>query len=329
LARAYAAVANGHGNQQQPSQAIGTMLEASKRLPNNAFLDDMFFQLAGLYFTAGDYGNAAEAYLQYLATYPAGRSIAEAKFLYGMSLYSSGQADRAIEQLRSFVAKHDTSDRVPEALLQIGEAYFNTNRFAESAESYARVYQRYPKNDNAPLAMLNEGWSYFQAGEPKKMIEVFDRLAVRYPESPLAADAAFSVGDYFYNNKSYDSALVAYQQFVDRFPEHARTDEAKQLIRELGQVEAYKAYEAAMEFFDAKNWKVAIEELTKVMEKFPQTDVVYGCKANIASAHAQLGQRSRALKMFDEIITEWKDIEAARPAVFFSELHKRWIEAGR
>ncbi len=329
LARAYAAVANGHGNQQQPSQAIGTMVEASKRLPNQPFLDDVFFQLAGLYFTAGDYGNAAEAYLQYLTSHPSGHSIAEAKFLYGMSLYSSGQADRAIEQLRSFVAQHDTSDRVPEALLQIGEAYFNTNRFAESAAAYARVYQRYPKNDNAPLAMLNEGWSYYQAGDPGKMIEIFDRLAERYPASPLAADAGFSVGDYFYNNKSYDSALVAYQHFVDRFPDNPRAEEAKQLIHELSQVEAFKAYETAMEFFDAKNWKVAIEELTKVMESFPGTDVVYGCKANIASAHAQLGERRRAVQMFDEIIEQWKDIEAARPAVFFAELHKRWIEAGR
>jgi outer membrane protein assembly factor BamD (BamD/ComL family) len=145
----------------------------------------------------------------------------------------------------------------------------------------------------------------------------------------LAADAAFSVGDYFYNNKSYDSALVAYTRFVERFPDNARAEEAQQLIHELGQVEAYKAYESAMEFFDAKNWKIAIEELTKVMEKFPETDVVYGCKANIASAHAQLGERQRALQMFDEIIEHWKDIEAARPAVFFAELHKRWIEAGR
>ncbi len=329
LARAFAAVANGHGNQQQPSQAIGTMVEATKRLPDNGFLDDVFFQLAGLYFTAGDYGNAAEAYLQYMTAYPNGRSIADAKFLYGMSLYSSGQADRAIEQLRAFVAQHDTSDRVPEALLQIGEAYFNTNRFAESAEAYARVYARYPKNDNAPLAMLNEGWSYFQAGQPERMLEIFDRLALRYPESPLAADAGFSVGDYFYNNKSYDSALVAYQRFVERFPNHARVDEARQLIHELGQVEAYKAYETAMAFFDAKSWKVAIEELTKVMEKFPDTDVVYGCKANIASSYAQLGERRRALQMFDEIIGQWKEIEAARPAVFFAELHKRWIEAGR
>lgn len=329
LARAYAAIANGHGNLQQPSQAIGAMVEGLKRLPNNAFLDDMFFQLAGLYFTGGDHGNAAEAYLQYLTLLPQGHSVVEAKFLYGMSLYSSGQADLAIERLRSFVAQHDTSERVPEALLQIGEAYFNTNRFAESAAAYARVYTRYPKNDNAPLAMLNEGWSFYQAGQPEKMIATFDRLVEMYPGSPLAADAAFSVGDYFYNNKSYDSALVAYTRFVERFPDNPRAEEAKQLIHELGQVEAYKAYEKAMEFFDAKNWKIAIEELTKVMEKFPETDVVYGCKANIASAHAQLGERRRALQMFDEIIVEWKDIEAARPAVFFAELHKRWIEAGR
>ena len=329
LLRSYASVANGYGNLQQPAKAIATMVQAADRVPDNAFLDDVFFQLAGLYFTAGDYGNAAEAYLEYLEKYPKGNSVEEATFLHGMCLYSIGQADKSIEELKSFIARFDTSDRVPEALLQIGEAYFNTNRFAEASAAYARVYKKFPKNDNAPLAMLNEGWSYFQAGEPSRMLEIFDLLSLRYPESPLAADASFSAGDYFYNNKSYDSALVAYQTFVDRFPDNPRSEEARQLIHELGQVGAYREYERAMEFFDAKNWDLAAEELKKVMEKYPNTDVVYGCKANVASALAQSGQRQTALKMFNEIIEQWQNIEAARPAVFFAELHKRWIESGR
>ncbi len=329
LLRSVASVANGYANLQQPSKAIGTMVAATHRVPDNGFLDDVFFQLAGLYFTAGDYGNALEAYRTYVEKYPKGHAVEDATFLQGMCLYSTGQADKSIDALQSFIARFDTSDRVPEAYLQIGEAYFNTNRFAQAAEAYASVYLKYPKNDNAPLAMLNEGWSYFQAGQPDRMLEIFDRLAQRFPESPLAADASFSAGDYFYNNKSYDSALVAYQTFVMRFPENARVEEARQLIHELGQVEAYRQYERAMEFFDAKNWDVAADELKKIMEKYPDTDVVYGCKANIASALAQSGQRQAALRMFTEIIEQWQDIEAARPAVFFAELHKRWIESGR
>jgi outer membrane protein assembly factor BamD (BamD/ComL family) len=123
--------------------------------------------------------------------------------------------------------------------------------------------------------------------------------------------------------------LTAYQQFVTSFTGDPRVEEARVLIKDLSQVEAYKAYEAAMEFFDAKNWAVAVEELTKVANKYPNTEIVYGCKTNIASAYEQLGERKKALAVFEEIIKEWKDLESARTAVFFAEMHKRWIEAGK
>ncbi|MEX0735876.1 MAG: tetratricopeptide repeat protein, partial [Bacteroidota bacterium] len=124
------------------------------------------------------------------------------------------------------------------------------------------------------------------------------------------------------------SALAAYQVFLDRFPDDARAEEARTLMNDLAQVEAYREYEAAMAFFDSKNWSVAVDELTKVMNKYPDSEIVYGCKTNIASSYEQLGERKKALELFDEVIRDWKDIEAARPAVFFAELHKRWIEAG-
>jgi TolA-binding protein len=191
------------------------------------------------------------------------------------------------------------------------------------------VYRKYPQHELSTTALLNEGWSYFQLQQFDTMVATFRAVVQRYPATKAAADAQFTIADYYYNQKQYNDALVAYQEFLAKFPTNARSDEARQLIAELGEVEAYREYEQALAFFDAKNWRVAIAELTKVLERYPNTSIVYGCKTNIASAYEQLGERRRALELFNEIIRDWKDIEAAKPAVFFAEMHKRWIEAGK
>ncbi|MBM4160773.1 MAG: tetratricopeptide repeat protein [Ignavibacteria bacterium] len=327
--RTYVAVSNSYGNLQQHEQAIATLKEAAEKFPANEYVEEVFYQLGLIYYNGGDFRSSAEAFRSHLQRFPDSRFKEDALYFYGFSQYQIGQADESIRTLREFIRTYPNSRRVPKAQLQIGEAYFNTTRFDEAAREYQMVYRQYPQDENAATAMFNEGWSYYQLEQNQKMLETFGNLVQKFPKSRFAADAQFTIGDYYYNQKSYDAALTAYQTFTSLFPDEPRVEEARLLIKDLSQVEAYREYEAAMAFFDAKSWKVAIAELTKVMDKYPNTDIVYGCKANIASAHEQLGERRKAIALFDEIIKDWKEIEAAKTAVFFAEMHKRWIEAGK
>jgi tetratricopeptide (TPR) repeat protein len=327
--RTYVTMSNSYGNLQQHDKAIATLKEAGENYPTNAYLEEVFFQLGMIYYNGGDYRSSAEAFRGHLQRFPTSRFKEDALYFHAYSLYHMGKADEAIKECRAFLQSYPSSKHAPDAQLQIAEAYFNTNRFEEAIREYQALYRRFPQSELAPQAMYNEAWSYYQQQQNDKMLRTFAELIQRFPKSKLAADAQFTIGDYFYNQKSYDSALVAYQAFLEKFPDDARVAEAQTLIKDLNQVEAFREYEAAMAFFDAKNWKVAIEELTKVMNKYPDTEIMYGCKANIASAYEQLGERKKALALFEEIIAEGKDKEAARTAVFFAELHKRWIEAGK
>lgn len=327
--RTYVTMANSYGNLQQHAKAIETLTEAGQKFPANSYIEETFYQLGMIYFSGGDHKSAADAFRNFMQKFPKSKSNEDAFYRMGVSLYESGQAEEAIKTLREFIRTFPRSELCPEAQIQIGEAYFNTNRFADAAREYQVVYRLYPSNDNASLAVFNEGWCYYQSSQTEQMFTTFHQLVARYPKSKHAADAQFTVGDYYYNQKTYDSALLAYQTFLQLFPQDPRIDEAKSLIKDLSQVEAYKGYEAAMAFFEAKNWNQAIQELTGVMNTYPTTDVIYGCKANIASCYEQLGENKKAMTVFDEIIRDWKDQEAARPAVFFAELHKRWIEAGK
>jgi tetratricopeptide (TPR) repeat protein len=327
--RSYVAMSNSYGNLQQHDKAIATLKEAGEKFPGNSYLDEVFFGLGKIYYNAGDYKSGTDAFQSHLLRFPASKFKEDAQYFYALSLYQTGKADTCIKLLREFLNAYPASKRAGAAQMQIAEAYFNTTRFDEATREYQLLYRKYPQDENAALAMFNEGWSYFQMKQQERMLECFKNLVIKHPSTKVAADAQFAVGDFYYNQKSYDSALTAYQQFVSTFATDPRVEEAKALIKDLSQVEAYKAYEAAMAFFDAKNWSVAVEELTKVASKYPNTEIVYGCKTNIASAYEQLGERKKALSMFEEIIKDWKNLEAARTAVFFAEMHKRWIDAGK
>jgi len=329
VVRSYVAMSNSYGNLQQHDKAIATLKEAGEKYPGNAYLEEVFYQLALIYYNNSDFKSSTDAFESHMLRFPKSKFKENAQYFYAFSLYHTGKADSSIQLLREFLTTYPASKRAADAQLQIGEAYFNTTRFEEAAKEYQILYKKFPQNENAALAMYNEGWCYYQLQQNKHMLETFGELVKKHPATRVAADAQFTMGDYYYNQKSYDSALVAYQDFARIFPSDSRLEEAKLLIKDLSQVEAYRAYEAAMAFFDAKNWKIAVEELTKVMEKYPNTEIVYGCKSNIASSYEQLGERKKALAVFDEIIAEWKDVEAARTAVFFAEMHKRWIEAGK
>jgi tetratricopeptide (TPR) repeat protein len=329
VVRSYVAMSNSYGNLQQHDKAIATLKEAGEKYPTNAYLEEVFYQLALIYYNNSDFKSSLDAFESHLQRFPKSKFRENASYFYAFSLYHTGKADSSMKLLRDFLTEFPASKRAADAQLQIGEAYFNTSRFEEAAKEYQILYKKYPQNENAALAMYNEGWCYYQLQQNTRMLETFRELVKKFPATKLAADAQFTLGDYYYNQKSYDSALVAYQDFVRLFPNEPRLEEANLLIKDLSQVEAYKAYESAMAFFDAKNWDVAIEELTKVMNKYPNTEIVYGCKTNIASAYEQMGERKKALALFDEIIADWKEVEAARTAVFFAEMHKRWIEAGK
>ena len=327
--RSYITISNAYGALQQPGNAIATVKQASEAYPANSMVEDTFYRLAMVYYTGADYANAGEAFRLFMERYPSSKSYEDAFNGYAYCLYQTGRADESIKTYREFLRKYPRSAHAADAQLQIGEAYFNTGRFTDAAREYQALYTEYPKNENAAIAMYNEGWSYYQTQLPEKMLDRFRALITGYPESRQAADAQFTIGDYYYNAKEYPEALGAYEEFLRLFPTDARIAEANTLLKDLRQVEAYKAYEKAMEYFDSKNWKQAIVELDSVMARFPGTEVAYGCKANIASCYEQLGETPRALATFEEILRDWKEIEGARSAVFFAELHKRWIEAGK
>ncbi|MFN3134864.1 MAG: tetratricopeptide repeat protein [Candidatus Kryptonium sp.] len=329
FSRATYVLANSHRELGEFNKVLGVLLKAGEKFPNSKFIQEAFFATGAVYYDRGEYENAIEIFDRFLKLFPNSQNYKDALFFLSYSYFRLGYWDRSAIYFRRFVKEFPRDELAPEAYFNIGESYYNMGKYEDAIREYSNVYKIFPNDELAPMALYSEGWCYYELQKPEQMIESFKRLAKLYPKSEYAPIALFTIGDYYYNLKDYQKAQQAYDEFVRLYPEHEKVNEAKQLIKDLKLINVYAEYQEAMRYFDNKDYRRAIEELTKIWQKYPDSDIVVGCRVNIAASYEQLGDWKRAAKMYEEIIRDYENSndDNARAAVIFAREHLEWIKS--
>lgn len=329
VSKAVYILANSHREIGEFDKALSVLSKAGEKYPNSKFIQDVFFTVGAVYYDKGEYENAIEIFDKYLKLYPNSGNYKNALFFLAYSQFRLGYWDKAINLFRKFVREFSKDEFTDEAYFNIAESFYNMGKYEDAIREYRNVYKIFPNSEFAPIAMYSEGWCYYELQKPEQMIESFRQLVKRYPKSEYAPIALFTIGDYYYNSKDYARAQQAYEEFVTSYPEHEKVSEAKQLIRDLKLINAYAEYQEAMKYFDNKDYRKAIEELTKIWQKYPDSDIVVGCRVNIAAAYEQLGDWRKAVKMYEEIIRDYENSndDNARAAVLFAKEHLEWLKS--
>lgn len=325
----YITISNSYKQLNDLSNASSILLEASSKFPESPEIPNVLYSLAALYFDTQEFDKAANIFGTFVTKYPDHVNVKEARYFRAYAYYEVGNWAQASTAFRQYVAAYPGDNAAVECQYYAAEALFNAKDYNSAINEYRKVYQRYPNSEYAPMAMYNEGWCYFEQQSPDKMVEIFNRLASRYPKSSFAGDALFTIGDYYYNIKDYVKSSEAYTNLINKFPNYEKIEEAKSLVYDLSQINSYLEYEQAMKHFDARNFKKAIEELTKLLEKYPEASIVVGCQVNIAASYEMLEDYKEAAKWYKRIIENYSNSkdDNERSAVFFAKEHLEWIES--
>jgi tetratricopeptide (TPR) repeat protein len=313
---------------KQLNKSAEVLLEASEKYPASSEIPAVLYSLAALYFDEGDYEKASDIFNKFIARYPDNPNVKEARYFRAYAYFESGDWLQAYNSFKQFASAYPQDPLAPETQFFAAEATFNSKDFNKAISEYRIVYQRYPNNDFAPQALYNEAWCYFELEQPEKMIETFKRLAQRYPSSNFAGDGLFTIGDYYYNIKDYMQAAEAYTELITKFPDYEKAREAEELLYDLSQINSFLEYEQAMKFFDARNYQKTIEELTRLLEKYPDASISVGCQVNIAASYEMLENYRKAAEWYKKILEKYsasKD-DNERSAVIFAKEHLEWIE---
>lgn len=324
----YITLSQSYKNLGQLNKSAEVLLEASEKYPNSTEIPAVLYSLAALYFDNAEYEKAGDIFNKFITRYPDHPSSKEAKYFRAHSYYEAGNWLIAHNYFKQFSSSYPGDPLAAEAQYFAAEALFNSKDFNKAVNEYRIVYQRFPNSSFAPQALYNEGWAYYELKQSDKMIDAFKRLAAKYPNSPYAGDGLFTIGDYYYNSKDYLKAAEAYNELVAKFPNYHKVEEAKALVYDLSQINSYLEYEQAMKFFDARNYEKAIEELTKLLNKYPDASIAVGCQVNIAASYEMLEQYRKAAEWYKKIIDKYSNSkdDNERGAVNFAKEHLEWIE---
>ena len=182
-----------------------------------AALSDL--RLADAKYAQGHYGEAADAYGQFIQLHPAHEEIDYAEFRQGESLFRDAPSDfflfppayekdlkqvrKAADALKKFVEKYPKSKYLPDAkklLVQaqgrlaandwyVAEFYFKRSQWAGAAGRYETLVEKYPGSKHEVEALMKLARAAVQLKEPYRARTALQKLIVEHPNDPRRPEA--------------------------------------------------------------------------------------------------------------------------------------------
>jgi len=311
------------GNYPASIQAAEKSLELNEESP---YKFDLYYQIGLANYQIEEYAKSAQAFGKVKTTASKEETRLFAQYYFAYSKANLGEWEEAISSFQELVREFPDSELAPEAQFQIAEAYFNLKDFQNAEKAYRIVIAKYPRSVFEVKSLYNRAWCYIEMQQIENAIGQFRILVDHYPDNEYAAFSQYTIADHYYNNKEYALAKENYKKVIDKFPDHELAGKSQELIHELNQIESYLEYEAAMVFFDEENFEEAIEALTKVINRYPDADLVPGALVNIAASYEQLGEYEDALRYYGKVIEQFGAKPENSDAVQFANEHVNWIQ---
>lgn len=186
----------------------------------------------------------------------------------------------------------------PEQRFEAAKALYDKGDYQEAITALRTVTLQYSGTAVADDAQFLLGESHFNRGEYLLASYEFSELRRLMPASPLVPDAQYRTAECYYmlspkstlDQQYTRKAIEELQGALEYHPGHASAKRAGEMIRELTNRLARKAYDTAELYARMEYWKASLFYYDDVIEKYHDTD--YGPQAYLGKTRLLMG-RSR------------------------------------
>ena len=120
--------------------------------------------------------------------------------------------------------------------------------------------------ERPPEELYNDGYNAMQANDYFEAARLFDEVERQHPYSTWATQAQLMAAYAYYEENKYDDAVIALDRFIELHPSHRNA--------------AYAYYLKGLSYYeqisdvqrDQKNTQLALDSLSEVVRRFPNTD---------------------------------------------------------
>jgi len=318
--------------------------------------EQALYGLAWSRFQQKDFKGSARAFSDFIANNPKSPLAVEATIRLADSYRFLGQYDKAIQTYESIGGLAGKGLRDEEARFRLADVFLQMGDVDRAVETFRKLITDYPASPRRDAYAYNIGSIYHEKERDSLAIAELMGFPASYPESQLLPQATFTIGDAYYNLENYDSALAYYRRVLDDYPNSVIVPQALDAVRftldALGRgreavaiIDSFQVrnptrippdslnFRKAGIILEAGEFDQAIALYGKLVQEFPESQLVPEAIFQMGRGYEYLGRRDSADLFYGQVVARYPASEAAPKALIDAAGLKlragEWAEAAK
>jgi tetratricopeptide (TPR) repeat protein len=193
----------------------------------NSDRDYAYFQKGVVSSIEGENNLANQSFDKVIRDYPNSNYYDNAVFQKAQLAFESGQYETAITSFSNLLKNLPQSSLRPYAYSKRALAYFNLQQYEKAEKDYRFILENYLTHStaNGALAGLQELYSIMnKEGDLDQYLTAYKNAN---PNDGEVTKIEFDAAQSLYFNQKYDRAISAFKAYIDNYPDHSLTAEAR------------------------------------------------------------------------------------------------------
>ncbi|MFH1776388.1 MAG: tetratricopeptide repeat protein [Candidatus Omnitrophota bacterium] len=268
----------------------------------NASVDQLNYAMS--FIDAKNYKRAQAEFKRLLKLFPDSSQAPDAQFYIGLCEENRQRFYRAFIEYQKTLNKYPQFERIQEVIdreYNIAELFFGKEKkilgmklppnYERAREIFRQVVAAAPFSAYADAAQYKCGLCFKYMHQYEEAILEFEKVADNYAYSPYLPLAKFEIAYAIYkistlaNNydeQLLDSAIKAFNDFLDAYPDHERTAEAKKICQQLNDKKSQTLFYIAGFYKNQKKIKAAKIYYQDIIKNFQDTSWAAKAIAEVA-----------------------------------------------
>jgi TolA-binding protein len=257
-------------------------------------LGSAYLNRAHLFFNGKNYKQAATAYEDFIARFPADALRGRALYQAGLCYLRLGRDGDAVDRWETIVAESPSASIAEQAWVRAGDIYFHANHFDNAQRCYRGLLENFADSRAAAVGLLRIAQSEYNAGNDVDAVAAFSEVISRFPDHPASGDARKGIERSLYRLGRGEDVTVL-EQLVEQYPTSAFAADAQ--------------FEIGMRRYKDEQYAEAAEEFRRVVTQFPSYSAGDRAHYLMADAYTRAGDTENASQAYEQFVTFFPNSE--------------------
>ena len=292
------------GKAAEALEAVEAALPNAAQSPLRADLE--MDQADAMYEMADRRGAAVALYAKLAETYPEHSIAPQAAYMAAYGALGVGDHEQALDRAAAFLATFPEHELAPDVQYVQAESQLQLKQYAAAEANYQQLLATQADRPEAGMWMVRRALCQYLQKDYAAVVETLSPQVSSLKTPKLLAEGRFLIGSSLFELEKYADAITALEASLAAATRWRQADETLLVL--------------ARAHAEAKDPTAAIATLEKLIDEFPDSQVLDQAYFRLGETQYALGEYPAAAAAYAEVLEHWPD----SPMAAYAQLGLGW-----